>query len=78
MKTLCATLVLLVGASELMAQQPVPVPPRPPPDTAVRMQPRARADSAVRDTARRDLVQWAPEDSVMQELLAREGYVVTR
>ena len=60
---------------------PARTPPRTPADTL-----RARRDSAgARDTsrtpgdsARPELVQWAEPDSVMQELLARPGYSVTR
>jgi hypothetical protein len=40
-----------------------------------------RPDSARGDTlggAKRELVKWAPDDSVMTALLAREGYAITR
>jgi len=61
--------IVALSAGPLMAQQP-PTPARqapPPGDTTVRAQ---------RDTAK--LVEWAEPDSVMQALLAREGYVTTR
>ncbi|MGI8619479.1 MAG: putative LPS assembly protein LptD [Gemmatimonadaceae bacterium] len=35
-------------------------------------------DTAVRDTARRDIVKWAEADSVMRALLERRGYTATR
>jgi len=81
MKSLWIAVMLIACASDLTAQQRVPLPTRPTRDTITnrpRTQPRQPGDTTVRDTLQRDLVQWAPEDSVMQALLAREGYVVTR
>src|SRR5688500_18465252 len=51
----------------LQAQQPLP--------SAAR-QARGGQDTTARDTTR--LVEWAEPDSVMRELLAREGYIATR
>ncbi|MCU0625645.1 MAG: hypothetical protein MUF21_04035 [Gemmatimonadaceae bacterium] len=68
-----------------------PQPPRPAPPTTARdtirrpatgrpltPQDSAARDSVVRDSIRRNLVQWAETDSVIDELLSRQGYTVTR
>ncbi len=61
------------GLAAAAAQRPAPRP-------AARQDSVARApgDTAARDTARVELVQWPEPDSVMKELLARPGYVATR
>ena len=74
---------LLLAPSALEAQRRRPGDRRPPIQPPTTPQQRAPRDSAVRDTATRDttqqeIVEWAELDSVMAELMAREGYSVTR
>ena len=70
---LVITTFAVAGAPALAAQQR--------PDTArtPRQTPEPRDTAAVRaDTARRVLVEWAEPDSIMRELLERQGYLATR
>ena len=63
------------GESRQPARPPLAVPP--PGGTATDT---ARVDTTANDTtgAQKELVQWAEEDSVMQTLLQRPGYITTR
>ena len=77
-----AAVVLLAAAVE--AQKPIP-PRRPttarPPTGQRVMRPAGDTGNTQADSARRQretLVEWAPPDSVLQELLDREDYAVTR
>lgn len=76
-----AVALLSAAGSVALAQDPVPRPPadttradtlRTPADTA------ARRDSIPADSAARPSVDWVPADSVMQALMQRAGYTVTR
>ena len=78
---LLAVVALLPAALEAQIRprpgdrRPTIVRPRPAPTTPGDT---ARRDSTGRDTTQREIVQWAEADSVMEELMARAGYSVTR
>ena len=72
-----AVLLGLVSVSE--AQQPPQRPPRQPPAPARLDSLRAAGDTGQRtDSTRKEIIRWTEPDSVMRELLARPGRLVTR
>ncbi len=68
---------LLTPAGELRAQVPRPGVPRQPPAARDTLRSERDTTRAARDTTA-PRVRWAEPDSVMQALLRREGYTVTR
>ena len=86
-----ALLAALLAPMAAMAQRPERPPRRPPttrptderpttrPDTARPAGPRVPGDTtAATDSSKKQLVEWAAEDSVMRALRERPGYIVTR
>lgn len=79
-RPMLVALALLAGAPWIAAaQEPVPAPaPATPPDSLPADTIPVLGDSIPTDSSRYPKVDWVPADSVMQALMRRSGYTITR
>ena len=75
---LAVTTLSAIGAATADAQVRGRGGRRPPPPPRTERPTTPGADSAKADSTRRELVKWAEEDSVMQDLSGRTGFDITR